>query len=56
MERVIELALSDEQIAKMIRAFEWPKGLVCPYCGSANVKMNDKNGKGPGVQRYLCKV
>ena len=40
VKRIIELALSDEQVAKMIRAF---KGLVCSYCGSANVKRSDKS-------------
>ena len=40
VERVIDLALSDEQVAEMIRAFKWPKAITCPCCGSANVKRN----------------
>jgi len=55
VERVIDLALSDEQVAEMIRAFKWPRAITCPRCGSANVKRNGKSDKRPGVQRYLCK-
>ena len=55
VKRVIDLALSDEQVAEMIKAFKWPRAITCPRCGSANVKRNGKSDKRPGVQRYLCK-
>lgn len=45
VERVMELSLSDKQIAKMIRAFKWSKASVCPRRDLANVKGNGKSDK-----------
>ena len=55
MDRVLELSLSDEQVAEMPRAFKWPMGSICPHYGSKNIKKNSRIDKMPGIQRYPCK-
>ncbi|MAZ44736.1 MAG: hypothetical protein CMF48_06145 [Legionellales bacterium] len=39
----IKALLSDEEALATLRLIRWPRGIVCPRCGSSRVRKRDKN-------------
>ena len=48
---ILDFMPSEEKCLEDLRATRWSDGIICPICGSTEVK---KNGTENGKQRYYC--
>ncbi len=43
---------TEEKIVKTLRKIKWPKGFLCPDCGSKRIYQVNSKGK---IKKYYCK-
>ena len=49
--RKIQNILGEAEAIATLRAIRWPKGIVCPRCGSTNIKRRDQE-----AEKELCDI